>query len=78
LPALIDRMDVLVGNFRPGAMDRPGLSYDALPRRNPRLVFCSISGCGQNGPSRNDAASGNLLESVMFRHHRFFEIPMEM
>jgi crotonobetainyl-CoA:carnitine CoA-transferase CaiB-like acyl-CoA transferase len=53
---LIDRMDVLVENFRPGAMDRLGLGYEALRERNPRLVYCSISGYGQDGPSRAEAA----------------------
>ena len=61
---LIDRMDVLVENFRPGAMDRLGLSYEAIHRRNPRLVYCSISGYGQNGPSRDDAAMDLVMQSA--------------
>jgi crotonobetainyl-CoA:carnitine CoA-transferase CaiB-like acyl-CoA transferase len=61
---LIDRMDVLVENFRPSAMDRLGLSYEALHRRNPRLVYCSISGYGQNGPSRDDAAMDLVMQSA--------------
>lgn len=61
---LIDRMDVLVENFRPGAMDRLGLSYEALHQRNPRLVYCSISGYGQNGPSRDDAAMDLVMQSA--------------
>ena len=60
---LIDRMDVLVENFRPGAMDRLGLGYQAMHRRNPRLVYCSISGYGQNGPSRDEAAMDLVVQS---------------
>ena len=60
---LIDRMDVLVENFRPGAMERLGLGYDAVHRRNPRLVYCSISGYGQNGPSRDEAAMDLVVQS---------------
>jgi crotonobetainyl-CoA:carnitine CoA-transferase CaiB-like acyl-CoA transferase len=59
---LIDRMDVLVENFRPGAMARLGLGYDALAQRNPRLVYCSISGYGQAGPSRDEAAMDLIVE----------------
>src|SRR5690349_19030491 len=60
---LVDKMDVLVENFRPGAMDRLGLGYEALRHRNPRLVYCSISGYGQNGPSRDEAAMDLVVQS---------------
>jgi formyl-CoA transferase/CoA:oxalate CoA-transferase len=60
---LVDKMDVLVENFRPGAMDRLGLGYEALRQRNPRLVYCSISGYGQNGPSRDEAAMDLVVQS---------------
>ena len=60
---LIDRMDVLIENFRPGAMDRLGLGYEAMHQRNPRLVYCSISGYGQNGPSRDEAAMDLVVQS---------------
>jgi len=60
---LIDQMDVLVENFRPGAMDRLGLGYDAVHRRNASLVYCSISGYGQNGPSRDEAAMDLVVQS---------------
>jgi crotonobetainyl-CoA:carnitine CoA-transferase CaiB-like acyl-CoA transferase len=60
---LIDRMDVLVENFRPGAMDRLGLGYEALHRRHPRLIYCSISGYGQNGPSRDETAMDLVVQA---------------
>jgi len=60
---LTERMDVVVENFRPGTMDRLGLGYEAVRRRNPRLVYCSISGYGQNGPSRDEAAMDLVVQS---------------
>ena len=59
---LIDRMDVLIENFRPGSMDRLGLGYEAVHQRNPRLIYCSISGYGQNGPSRDEAAMDLVVQ----------------
>jgi formyl-CoA transferase/CoA:oxalate CoA-transferase len=59
---LLDSMDVLIENFRPGTMDRLGLGYNAVSARNPRLVYCSISGYGQNGPSRDEAAMDLIVE----------------
>ena len=50
LDSLLERADVLVENFRPGTMERLGLSYELLAERYPRLVYCSISGFGQTGP----------------------------
>lgn len=44
--------DILLEGFRPGVMDRLGLGYEALKAANPRLIYCSISGFGQDGPLR--------------------------
>ncbi len=52
---LIDRADVLVEQFRPGVMERLGLGYETLLKRNPRLIYCSITGYGQKGPRRGEA-----------------------
>jgi crotonobetainyl-CoA:carnitine CoA-transferase CaiB-like acyl-CoA transferase len=47
---LIEHADVLVEGNRPGVMDRLGLGWDTLHKRNPKLVMCSITGYGQDGP----------------------------
>ncbi len=47
---LLSTATVLVENFRPGALERQGLGYEALQTINPGLIYCSISGYGQTGP----------------------------
>jgi crotonobetainyl-CoA:carnitine CoA-transferase CaiB-like acyl-CoA transferase len=47
--------DVVVESFRPGVLDRLGVGWEALSRENPRIVLCSISGYGQDGPYRDRA-----------------------
>jgi formyl-CoA transferase len=50
---LADTADVVVENLRPGTVDRLGIGYDAVRARNPRIVYCSLSGFGQDGPYRD-------------------------
>ena len=50
LDRLLDRVDVVVENFRPGTLGKIGLDYKTLGPRFPRLVYCSVSGFGQTGP----------------------------
>jgi crotonobetainyl-CoA:carnitine CoA-transferase CaiB-like acyl-CoA transferase len=50
---LADEVDVVLEGFRPGVMQRLGLDYETLRARNPRLVYCAISGYGQDGPYRD-------------------------
>ena len=56
LRPLIERADVLVEQFRPGVMERLGLGYDQLLEINPRLIYCSITGYGKEGPRAGVAA----------------------
>jgi crotonobetainyl-CoA:carnitine CoA-transferase CaiB-like acyl-CoA transferase len=51
--ALALRSDILVENFRPGAMERLGLGYAALSEANPQLIYCAISGYGHTGAFRD-------------------------
>ena len=47
---LIERSDVFLESFTPGTMDKLGLGYNAVKELNPRIIYCSISGFGQEGP----------------------------
>ncbi|WP_428028901.1 CaiB/BaiF CoA transferase family protein [Ancylobacter sp.] len=61
---LVENADVFVENFRPGALARAGLSYDDLKARNPRLVYCSITGYGQNGPYAQKGAFDVTVQAM--------------
>jgi len=50
---LLDLSDVLVENFRPGAMERLGFGYEAVTNRRPAIIYCSISGFGDSGPQKD-------------------------
>ena len=50
---LLDLSDVLVENFRPGAMERLGFGYEAVTNRRPAIIYCSISGFGGGGPQKD-------------------------
>jgi CoA:oxalate CoA-transferase len=61
---LAKRADVLVENFRPGVMERLGLGYAALQAENPRLVYASISGFGQEGPFADWPAFDLVIQAM--------------
>jgi len=61
---LLARADVLTHNFRPGTMEKFGLSYEEVRRINPRLVYAEISGYGAEGPWRNKPGQDLLAQSV--------------
>lgn len=62
---LIERVDVVVENFRPGVMDQLGLGHAAASARNPRLVYASISGFGQRGPDARRRAYADIVHAEM-------------
>jgi crotonobetainyl-CoA:carnitine CoA-transferase CaiB-like acyl-CoA transferase len=61
---LAKNADVLVENFRPGVMDRLGLSYDILKDSNPGLIYCAISGFGQTGPDAHKPAYDQIIQGL--------------
>ncbi len=60
---LIEKVDVVLENFRPGLLARLGLGYEQARARNPKLIYCSISGYGQNGPARDYPAMDLILQA---------------
>ncbi|MEE2996474.1 MAG: CaiB/BaiF CoA-transferase family protein [Pseudomonadota bacterium] len=61
---LVETADVLVENFRPGVMDRLKLSVDQLRKRNPNLIYCSITGFGEEGPYEKRPAYDAVAQSL--------------
>ncbi|MBX2867736.1 MAG: CoA transferase [Acidiferrobacterales bacterium] len=61
---LVATADVLVENFRPGVMARLDLDYETLRRINPELVYCAISGFGQNGPLHEQPAYDQIIQGM--------------
>ena len=51
-------------NFRPGVMDKLGIGYEALSAINPKLIYCAVSGFGQNGPERTTAAYDGKIQAM--------------
>jgi len=64
LRRLIATADVLIESFRPGVMDRLDLGYEELRTANPRLIYCSLSGYGSDGPYRNRPGQDVLVQSL--------------
>ena len=60
---LIDKCDVVLENYRVGALARLGLGYEVAAARNPGIIYCSVSGFGQDGPYRDRAALDLILQA---------------
>jgi len=61
---LLATADVLLENFRPGVMQRLGLGFAALKQARPDLVYCAISGFGQDGPLRDNPAYDQIIQGL--------------
>jgi len=64
LKKLVEKADVLVENYKPGAMKKLGLDYEALKLINPRLIYAASSGFGQTGPYSSRAAYDLILQGM--------------
>jgi len=64
LKRLVVGADVVVENYRPGVMDRLGLGYGVLRAVNPGLIYCAISGFGQDGPWKDNPAYDQIVQGV--------------
>lgn len=64
LRKLVREADVLVENFRPRVMERLDLGYDSLRSENPRLIYCAISGFGQDGPWADNPAYDQIVQGA--------------
>jgi crotonobetainyl-CoA:carnitine CoA-transferase CaiB-like acyl-CoA transferase len=61
---LVETADVVVENFRPGVMTRLGVGWEQLRARNSRLIYCAISGFGQDGPDADKPAYDQIIQGL--------------
>ncbi len=61
---LASKSDIVIENYRPGVMDKLGLGYETLCADNPALIYCSISGFGQDGPLRDKPSFDIVLQAL--------------
>ena len=61
---LVAMTDIVTENFRPGVMDRLGIGYDGLAQIKSDLIYCAVSGFGQNGPERNTPSYDGRIQAV--------------
>lgn len=61
---LVEQSDVVLENFRPRVMERLALGYEVLSARNPRIIYCAISGFGQSGPWADRPAYDQIVQGL--------------
>ena len=61
---LLEQSDILIENFKTGGLEKYGLGYDQLRERYPRLIYCSITGFGQNGPLATEPGYDFLVQGM--------------
>jgi crotonobetainyl-CoA:carnitine CoA-transferase CaiB-like acyl-CoA transferase len=61
---MVDQADVLIANFRPGVLERLGLGYETLARRNPQLIHVSITAFGEQGPLADKPAMDIIVQAA--------------
>ncbi|MEM5403647.1 MULTISPECIES: CaiB/BaiF CoA transferase family protein [Paraburkholderia] len=61
---LVEQADVLVHNFRPGVPARLGIAWEQLREVNPRLVYCAVTGYGDQGPNKDKAGYDQVLQTM--------------
>lgn len=61
---LLKDMDVVVENYRPGTMDKMGLGYQEIKKVNPRVIYCAMSGFGQEGPWARRASYDQIIQGL--------------
>jgi len=61
---LLEGADVVMESFRPGVMDRLGFGYDAVRKMNPRIIYCSVTAYGQDGPWSDRGGVDGILQAV--------------
>ncbi|MFY9223282.1 MAG: CaiB/BaiF CoA-transferase family protein [Blastocatellia bacterium] len=61
---LVNQSDILIENYKTGELTKLGLDYQTLSSINPRLIYCSITGFGQNGPRKDEAGYDFLIQAM--------------
>ncbi len=61
---MAEQADVVIQNVRPGVVDRLGVGYEAVSKRNPKIIYCSIAGYGFDGPYRDKPAYDPIIQGV--------------
>lgn len=61
---LTETADIFVQNFRPGVIERLGLDYEQIKLRNPRIIYCSLSGYGESGPYRTRGGQDHIIQGM--------------